>query len=160
MAAAANVPRVAYIDHGLAKRHHGAVASAALPDAGTAGTAASVAGAGAGADLSLHRQPASLGKLHEIDLGPDVRARNIAATEAVMRRLEGGQQPQEPAATAATAAAEATAAAGKPRLRRDGKPWRPRRRRNSDDVKRDQLVEEVLRETRCKPRGPATAERA
>ena len=36
----------------------------------------------------------------------------------------------------------------KPRLRKDGKPWRGRRRRNSEDIKRDKLVEEVLRESR------------
>ncbi|RYC57908.1 Nucleoside-triphosphate phosphatase, partial [Xylaria longipes] len=36
----------------------------------------------------------------------------------------------------------------KVRLGRDGKPWKPRNRRNSDDIKRDQLVEEILRENR------------
>ncbi|KAF5017507.1 hypothetical protein F66182_10552 [Fusarium sp. NRRL 66182] len=36
----------------------------------------------------------------------------------------------------------------KPRLRRDGKPWRPRNRRDSDALKRDQLVEEILREAK------------
>ncbi|KAF4345590.1 hypothetical protein FBEOM_441 [Fusarium beomiforme] len=38
--------------------------------------------------------------------------------------------------------------AKKPRLRRDGKPWRPRNRRDSDALKRDQIVDEILRETR------------
>ncbi|KAM0503823.1 hypothetical protein ACHAP8_003065 [Fusarium lateritium] len=38
--------------------------------------------------------------------------------------------------------------AKKPRLRRDGKPWRPRKRRDSDAVKRDQLVDEILREAK------------
>ena len=36
------------------------------------------------------------------------------------------------------------------RLGRDGKPWRPRNRRGSDAIKRDQLVEEILRENRRK----------
>ncbi|KAH7328951.1 hypothetical protein B0I35DRAFT_507328 [Stachybotrys elegans] len=36
----------------------------------------------------------------------------------------------------------------KPRLRKDGKPWRPRNRRGSDDIKRDQLVEAFLHENR------------
>ncbi|KAL9116673.1 MAG: hypothetical protein Q9187_006803 [Circinaria calcarea] len=56
-------------------------------------------------------------------------------TEAARRRLEGAPDDIE----------EGT---GKIRLRRDGKPWRGRRRRNSQDVKRDQLVEEVMRESR------------
>lgn len=34
------------------------------------------------------------------------------------------------------------------RLGRDGKPWRPRKRRGSDDIKRDKLVEEFLSENR------------
>ena len=35
------------------------------------------------------------------------------------------------------------------RLGKDGKPWRPRNRRGSDDIKRDQLVEQFLHENRC-----------
>ncbi|KAL8683517.1 MAG: hypothetical protein Q9186_000557 [Xanthomendoza sp. 1 TL-2023] len=87
------------------------------------------------ADLAKHRQPAALGKLHEIDLGLDATLKNIARTEAAKRRLEGGEP-------------EIEEAMGKVRLRRDGKPWRGRRRRNSDDVKRDRLVEEVMKESR------------
>ena len=34
------------------------------------------------------------------------------------------------------------------RLGKDGKPWRPRNRRGSDDIKRDQLVEQFLHENR------------
>lgn len=123
---------MAYVDSELAKRHHsgsdlsiytangqGLSSSGALPDAG------------------LHRQPAALGKLHEIDLGPDATLRNIARTKAAQRKLEGTEP--EP---------EIDQAAGKVFLRRDGKPWGHRRRRNSDDVKRDKLVEEVMRESR------------
>ncbi|RSM14043.1 hypothetical protein CEP52_001655 [Fusarium oligoseptatum] len=74
------------------------------------------------------------GHLMEIDLGDDVRDRNVARTERI---TQGGHEdvPQGRRAK-------------KPRLGRDGKPWRPRNRRGSDAVKRDQLVEEVLRETR------------
>ncbi|TKA62512.1 hypothetical protein B0A49_09229 [Cryomyces minteri] len=78
------------------------------------------------------RQPAGLGKLQEIDLGPDATLRNIARTEAATRRLENGQIE------------EFEAPVGKVRLGKDGKPWRGRKRRNSEDVKRDKLVEEVL----------------
>ncbi|KAI4238127.1 MAG: hypothetical protein LQ349_001330 [Xanthoria aureola] len=123
---------MAYIDSELAKRRqslgdpvttfHGTQSHNNLVD-------------GLPADLAKHRQPAALGKLHEIDLGADATLKNIARTEAAKRRLEGGEPEVE----------ETT---GKVRLRKDGKPWRGRRRRNSDDVKRDRLVEEVMRESR------------
>ncbi|MCJ1281794.1 hypothetical protein MMC26_001117 [Xylographa opegraphella] len=126
-----NKHMMAYIDSELAKRRHGQGAA----DAVASGYANGVAGPGV-ADLGIQRQPAALGKLLEIDLGPDATLRNIARTEAAKRRLEGGEVEVE----------EGT---GKVRLRKDGKPFRSRRRRNSDDVKRDKLVEEVLRESRC-----------
>lgn len=40
----------------------------------------------------------------------------------------------------------------KVRLGRDGKPWRGRKRRGSDDVKRDQLVEQFLHENKRESR--------
>lgn len=83
------------------------------------------------AKLEGGRQPAALGRLHEIDLGPDATARNIALTEAAQRRLDGQSDEDNE----------------KPRLRRDGKPFR-RKRRTSTDTKRDKLVEEVMRESR------------
>lgn len=94
------------------------------------------------ADLAKYRQPAALGKLHEIDLGLDATLRNIARTEAAKKRLEGGE-------------AEIEEFSGKLRLRRNGKPWRGRRRRNSEDVKRDKLVEEVMNESRRKSNNPS-----
>lgn len=84
------------------------------------------------------RQPASIGKLHEIDLGPDSKRQNIARTEAATRKLAGTVEP-------AQNDTEDTS-----RLGKDGKPSRDKKRRNSDDIKRDQLVEEVLRESRRK----------
>ena len=128
-----NVVRMAYIDSELAKRRIGQDnAQSYANGCGSEGQA----GPGT-ADLGIQRQPAALGKLHEIDLGPDATLNNIARTEAAKRRLESGEVETE----------EGT---GKVRLRRDGKPWRGRKRRNSEDVKRDQLVEQVLRETRRK----------
>lgn len=122
---------MAYIDAELAKRRQGRDDL----DASANGYGAhGLAGPGV-ADLGIQRQPAALGKLHEIDLGPDATLRNIARTEAAKRRLEGGEEEVE----------EGT---GRVRLRKDGKPWRGRRRRNSEDVKRDRLVEDVLRESR------------
>ncbi|KAL9103979.1 MAG: hypothetical protein Q9163_001041 [Psora crenata] len=83
------------------------------------------------------RQPATLGKLHEIDLGPDATLRNIARTEAAISgdSLRRTQEPQKPP---------------KPRIGRNGKLYipRPRRRRSSTDIARDKIVEEVLRETK------------
>ena len=126
---------MAYIDSELAKRRQGH---------DTFGSSASGRGHGNVSQDSIttdllgqNRQPAALGKLHEIDLGPDATLKNIVRTEAAKRRLEGGEVESE----------EGTQ---KPRLRKDGKPWRGRRRRNSEDIKRDKLVEEVLRESRRK----------
>ncbi|TDZ22314.1 hypothetical protein Cob_v005111 [Colletotrichum orbiculare MAFF 240422] len=86
-------------------------------------------------------QPIMQGKLMEVDLGDEVRARNQAMTELAARRLLG--EPVPPPEEEQTGRR-----AKKPRLGRDGKPWRPRNRRNSDDIKRDQLVEEILRENK------------
>lgn len=128
---------MAYIDSELAKRHQGNT------NPSTDSSSGILSPNGALIDAGLNRQPAALGRLHEIDLGPDSTLRNITRTEAAKRRLEGGE-----------ADVEEEKGTGKVRLRRDGKPWRGRKRRNSNDVKRDQLVEEVMRETRRKPTLP------
>jgi hypothetical protein len=75
------------------------------------------------------REPATLGKLHEIDLGQETKLQNIARTEAATWRM-AGESP------------DAVDEVGK-----NGKPWR-NRRRNSEDIERDRLVEEVLRESK------------
>ncbi|CCF37978.1 hypothetical protein CH063_01807 [Colletotrichum higginsianum] len=93
------------------------------------------------ADPDPKNHPIMQGKLMEVDLGDEVRARNQAMTEKAARRLLGevdGAGADNPDGRKGK----------KPRLGRDGKPWRPRNRRNSDDIKRDQLVEEILRENR------------
>ncbi|CAD6568375.1 MAG: hypothetical protein ASARMPRED_001692 [Alectoria sarmentosa] len=128
--AATNVIRMAYIDSELAKRQRQNQSTSTQSLNGQ-----ELSPNGALLDAGLHRQPAALGKLHEIDLGPDATLRNIALTKAAQRKLEG----IEP---------EIDESTGKVRLRKDGKPWRPRKRRNSEDVKRDKLVEEVMRESR------------
>lgn len=78
----------------------------------------------------------------EIDLGEEARARNVEMTERARRRLQGqiDEEDQE----------EDKGRSGKARLGRDGKPLRSRNRRGSDDIKRDQLVEEFLSENRRK----------
>lgn len=89
------------------------------------------------------RQPVSLGKIQEIDLGRDATLKNAQRTEMAIRKQNGEiviEDDEQPPPTRR-----------KVRLGRDGKPMRPRRgpkRRNSEDVHRDKLVEEVLRETK------------
>ncbi|KAG2024931.1 hypothetical protein GB937_003153 [Aspergillus fischeri] len=90
--------------------------------------------------VALQREPASLGKLHEIDLGQEAKLQNIARTEAATRRLVGDDRDVSPANEDSTSS---IAASGK-----DGRPWRNRKRRNSEDIERDRLVEEVLRESK------------
>jgi hypothetical protein len=77
-----------------------------------------------------------MGKLHEVDLGPLAAARNIERTEAARKKLEGTyiEEKAEP----------------KVRLGRNGKPRRQPKRRNSEDLRRDQLVEAVMREAKRK----------
>lgn len=75
----------------------------------------------------------------EIDLGDEARSRNEALTERAARRMRGEDIE------------DSDSGSGRPRkvrLGRDGKPLRSRNRRNSDDIRRDQLVEEILRENR------------
>jgi|TARA_R110002003_G_scaffold433_8_gene19753 hypothetical protein len=69
------------------------------------------------------------GRIEEVDIDP-VQQR----TDEKWRRLENGEFEQ--------------IATGKVRLGRDGKPRRPPKRRNSNDVRRDQMVDAVLSEAK------------
>ncbi|KAI0139656.1 hypothetical protein BJ166DRAFT_473473 [Pestalotiopsis sp. NC0098] len=122
-----------FIESEIAKRK-----SAASPDHGASPAPSSEAATGAVNKKPEHPKHVPLqSKLQEIDLGDEVRSRNEAMTERARRMLQGEAVEDEQAARPK-----------KVRLGRDGKPWRPRNRRNSDDIKRDQLVEEILRESR------------
>lgn len=137
-----NVIRMAYIESEMAKRHekHKNNNTADHHDQ----LASQAAVRGPTSDLVLpQRQPASLGKLHEIDLGPDAKLRNIERTEAATRRLAGDQVPDEDE----DEDKDATSNKARPGSK-DGKNWRARKRRNSEDIRRDKLVEEVLRESK------------
>ncbi|KAJ4347166.1 uncharacterized protein N0V89_011104 [Didymosphaeria variabile] len=81
-------------------------------------------------DEKSHRLAAGMGKLQEIDLGPASTSR----AEAAWKKLEGGPSVEEPV--------------GKVRLGRDGKPRRQPKRRNSEDIRRDAMVEAVMREAK------------
>lgn len=141
LCAAADGAREEYIEAELARRHH-AVASSS--SAAQAPLSSQEPLAGGTATIALPkpepRNRALQGQLMEIDLGDEARSRNEALTERARRKLQGE-------------AIEDEEQAGRPRkvrLGKDGKPWRSRNRRNSDDVRRDQLVEEILRENRRK----------
>ena len=89
-------------------------------------------------DHTVHRQPAALGRIVEIDLGPDATAKNVAAIE-LARAIKDGT-------------------AEIPALEVQSKRWKGkgrRKRRTSEDLQRDQIVEQVLRENRrmfpCQP---------
>ncbi|KAL5048534.1 hypothetical protein BDW71DRAFT_24056 [Aspergillus fruticulosus] len=76
------------------------------------------------------REPASLGKLHEIDLGQETKLRNIARTEEATKRMNDDDDELH----IKRASSEL--------------PSRYRKRRTSEDIERDRLVEEVLRESK------------
>ncbi|RDW77089.1 hypothetical protein BP6252_05142 [Coleophoma cylindrospora] len=129
--------RMAYIDSQLAKRSSPSM-NATTATTTTASTQSSnLPNAPSRFQAEdVHRQPAALGKLQEIDLGDEARSRNVERTDKARRRLDGEEIEEEEVKK------------GKVRLGRDGKPWRGRKRRGSDDVKRDKLVEDILRENR------------
>lgn len=83
------------------------------------------------------------GKLHEIDLGAEARARNVAMTERATQRLRGAGGDDANGGGGGLS----EGGSGTERLGRDGKPLR-RKRRASDDLKRDQMVEQFLHENR------------
>ncbi|KAF6815103.1 hypothetical protein CSOJ01_03740 [Colletotrichum sojae] len=114
--------------------------SSSAPPSGEPTAGASSSSAAAAPENGPRNHPILQGKLMEVDLGDEARARNQVLTERAARRMLGEAVPEEET--------EGGRRAKKPRLGRDGKPWRPRNRRGSDDIKRDQLVEEFLRENR------------
>ncbi|CAI7568072.1 unnamed protein product [Penicillium pancosmium] len=89
------------------------------------------------AQAQSEREPASLGKLHEIDLGQEAKLRNIERTEAATRGFGSGESQidrDRPGPGPGTA--------------EDSGKSRRNRRRTSADIERDRLVEEVLRESK------------
>lgn len=77
------------------------------------------------------------GRLQEIDLGQEARMRNAVMTEQARKRLAGELLEED-----------SDASGRRPRLGPDGKPWRGRKRRASEDIKRDQMVEALMRENK------------
>lgn len=129
---------MAYIDSEIAKRRFEglqAQAQALSPSPPPATSALSTSSATTKTDPTLTRQPATIGKLQEIDLGDEERSLNVQRTQKAQRMLNGEVVDEE-----------GNKKPVKVRLGPDGKPWRGRKRRGSDDIKRDKLVEDVLRE--------------
>lgn len=124
---------MAYIDAEMAKRYK----RSPLPEGSPADQPDSHPKSGAPSTQGQphERLPASLGKLHEIDLGQETKLQNIARTEAATRRLAGDED---------------LPAGLTDRVEAPGKSWRNRKRRTSADVERDRLVEEILRESKRK----------
>ncbi len=117
---------------------HGAGASGTSAFGGAEATAA----AGTGPGGVAREQLVMMGKLHEVDLGAEARARNIAMTERATLQLRGSGRAD---ATSTPGLGSAVDAGSKPA--REGQPPR-RKRRNSDDVKRDEMVEQFLHENK------------
>ena len=94
---------------------------------------------------SLSRNPAALGKIQEIDLGPTPTLLNRQRTEALLRRAAGedvGPLPPTDVAPKKKKERVRLGRNGKPIVRRGPKP------RNTEDVERDRLVEALMREGR------------
>jgi Hepatocellular carcinoma-associated antigen 59 len=134
-----NVLRVAYIESEMAKRRLGQdlpeSSNTTLDDQQSNDEVAHPSN-----KQVLQRQPAAVGKIHEIDLGRDASLRNQQRTALAMRKARGEHVPSEELVVTK-----------KPKLGRNGKPRRGPKRRNSEDIKRDQLVEQVLHESRREP---------
>jgi hypothetical protein len=84
--------------------------------------------------------------------GTTLEATTMTANEAVPDKLSvaaGKLMEVDLGGTLSRHEEEAAAKAAKPvkvRLGRDGKPWRPRKRRNSDDLARDALIDSIMKE--------------
>jgi len=85
---------------------------------------------------------ATLGKLHEVDLGEENKLKNIHRTAEATRRLEDTTTTTSTSITTDDPAFSSKS--------------RKRRRRNSQDIQRDKLVEEVLKESKRTSRKPPT----
>jgi hypothetical protein len=129
---------MAYIDSELAKRRQPASsvstveASSSAPELLKPNISSSTPAA-TGIPIP-NRQPATQGKLQEIDLGPSQSLHNANRTA----------QALDPSGTPSTEVPKAP----KPRIGRDGKPYipKPRKRRDSDALRRDALVDTFLSE--------------
>ncbi|EFW99640.1 mRNA splicing factor RNA helicase [Grosmannia clavigera kw1407] len=135
-----------YVEAEMAKRYNTDSSQAGGGHSGRNGVSD---GMGAGSSSlnskEVREQLAMKGKLHEIDLGAESRARNVAMTERATRRLRGNDNVVDDEAGKDEDVQKPRT--GKKAPGRNGNPP-PRDRRNSDDIKRDQMVEQFLHENK------------
>src|SRR6266536_5685122 len=96
---------MAYIDSELAKRRteelqasqtNGSTSTNTKTETAVTGSESIlIASASAKKDIDPQRQPATLGKLLEIDLGDEARNRNVERTNQARRRLDGEEVEDE-----------------------------------------------------------------
>ncbi|KAM3089173.1 hypothetical protein ACMFMG_000784 [Clarireedia jacksonii] len=135
----ANGERMAYIEGKLARQNPGpkslSTSHETNPSTQTLNTQSTTS-----KPKEVVRAPTTNGQLLEIDLGEEARRRNMERTEMARRRAQGEvlEDLDE----------EGGDSRKKVKLGKDGKPRRWRNRRGSDDVQRDMLVEEILRENK------------
>ncbi|KAK5026627.1 hypothetical protein LTS07_007561 [Exophiala sideris] len=95
-----------------------------------------------GSKTATQADPSTSRQLAEIDLGSSAQERNLARTQLALERarlglppIDEAPKPQKPR---------------KPRLGPDGKPMKPRPRKgkNNEDMARDALVEQLMRENK------------
>lgn len=139
--------RMAYIDSEIAKRRYNGLQVSALvePVSPQSGSAETVVRGKSKEFDNVQRAQATMGKLQEVELGDEARDKNVERTDKARRRLEGEMIEEETKAPRKQ----------KVRLGRDGKPWRGRKKRASEDIARDKLVEDILRENRRTLRAPS-----
>lgn len=131
----ANVGRMAYVDSKMAELREGEKRAAeehasSQNNPRRPGTNDAPLGLIArGAESHRERQPAGMGKLQEIDLGEEVTRMNAQRTQEATRKLQSGElvEPTDE--------------------RFSGRGRRGRKRRTSEDIKRDKIVEDILKES-------------
>ena len=141
----ANHPRVDFVDSELARRRNQIASSDTsqpLTQQTTGTLPAPKALQSEGSKTAVQTDPTTNRQLAEIDLGSSAQERNLARTQLALERAKLGLPPldEEPKPQKPR----------KPRLGRDGKPMRPRprKRRNSEDIARDALVEQLMGENK------------
>lgn len=87
------------------------------------------------------------GRIMEVDLGEEVRSQNVAMTERATRKLVGANEGAEVSSNN-SGDEQSKPSTYKTRLGRDGKLIRSHDRRDSEDIERDRIVEEFMRENR------------
>ncbi|KIW24444.1 uncharacterized protein PV07_10157 [Cladophialophora immunda] len=137
---------VAFIDSEMARRRSHLVTPSTISQGNlendTYHDAPSSNESGSLAQKTPTTNPVSTRQLAEVDLGNSVHDTNLARTQAALERVKAGRAPVEEV--------DKPPKPRKPRLGRDGKPMRPRprKRRNSEDIARDALVEQFLHENK------------